>query len=81
MIENRTLILSICIPTYNRAAYVAKSLTAITNQVSSGDPIEIIVANNHSQDDTESIVRDFVEKNPYIKYVRREQNLEKQEAS
>ena len=68
-------ILSICIPTYNRAAYIAKSLTAITSQVRSDDSIEIIVADNYSQDDTESVVRGFVEKNPYIKYVRREENL------
>jgi len=68
-------LLSICIPTYNRAAYIAKSLTAIINQVRSDDSVEIIVADNHSQDNTESIVREFVEKNPYIIYVRREQNL------
>jgi len=55
------LLLSICIPTCNRASYLARTLESLTEQVSEAlsEVVEILVSDNFSQDDTESVVRRF----------------------
>ena len=50
-------ILSICIPTYNRAALLKKTLDSIVNQKRfiDTDDVEIIISDNCSQDNTEKL--------------------------
>lgn len=68
-------IISICIPTYNRAEYLKKTLLAITSEnifLDSYD-IEIIISNNCSTDGTHSVCEQFLKKFPdKIKYIRQE---------
>lgn len=52
--------LSICIPTYNRADFLVKTLSVISKQLM--PEVEIVISNNGSSDGTEKLVKDFIEK-------------------
>jgi len=54
--RNKPLV-SVCIPTYNSALYIKESLESIVHQTY--DNLEIIVSDNNSKDDTESIVKSY----------------------
>lgn len=51
-------ILTIAIPTYNRANYLKRALKSIAKQYD--DRLEIIVSDNASLDDTEEVVREII---------------------
>ena len=71
-------LLSICIPTYNRAEILDKSLESITKQdiFQKTDEVEIIVSDNCSQDNTHNIVHKYIEKfGNKIKYFRNQENI------
>ena len=65
------IVLSICIPTYNRGKALVKNLNHLTSFKS--DEIEIVVSDNCSQDDTEARIKKI--KDPRIKYFRNKTNL------
>lgn len=69
---NKPLV-SICVPTYNRAAMLAKSLATICAQDYS--PLEILISDDASTDDTEQLCRKLAENDPRIRYVRQERRL------
>jgi glucosyl-dolichyl phosphate glucuronosyltransferase len=46
--------ISIIIPTFNRAAQLARTLTSIGNEVGAANPVEVIVVDNGSTDKTET---------------------------
>lgn len=71
-----TPILSICIPTYNRAEYLQKTLDRIVNydEFLLGE-IEVVISDNASTDSTEEIVRVFLEKYDNILYSRNNENV------
>lgn len=73
MLSNHTdVLVSIGIPTYNRAnSYLRQSLRSAMNQTYKN--IEIIVSDNCSSDDTESVVKSF--NDPRIRYYRQKDNL------
>ena len=55
-----TPVLSICVPTYNRAAALKNLLSNLqVVKARFGDQIEICVSNNHSSDETASVIADF----------------------
>lgn len=65
-------LVSIGIPTYNRAnSYLRCALRSAVNQTYKN--IEIIVSDNCSQDDTESVVKEF--NDPRIRYYRQKENI------
>lgn len=63
-----TPILSICIATYNRSSYIAETLDSIIPQLS--DDVELLVVDGASTDDTEVVVRSYMNHEPRIRYVR-----------
>jgi len=65
------LVLSICIPTYNRAKRISETLNH--NIQIESDEIEFVISDNCSQDDTEARIKKI--KDPRIKYFRNERNL------
>lgn len=69
-------ILSLCFPTYNRCVFLGKQLERLFS-ISSLllEKVEIIVSDNCSTDDTESIVRDYIERGFSIKYYKNSHNL------
>src|SRR3989344_7929992 len=71
-------LLSICIPTYNRAGYLKECLDSIVSQF--GDPevyqsVEIVVSDNASPDNTREVVEEYRQKFSNIKYFRNDKNI------
>lgn len=61
-------LLSICIATYNRAAYIGETLESIIPQLD--DDVEILVVDGASTDNTEDVVRQYAGKESRIRYIR-----------
>jgi glycosyltransferase involved in cell wall biosynthesis len=74
---NTSPILSITIPTYNRAQYLKENLEAILKQITDyASKIEIIVNDNASTDNTSSVITDLAEKYKFpIQYHRKDKNV------
>ncbi len=71
--------LSICIPTFNRADFLRYNLLSITGQFDA-DPslagvVEVVISDNASADNTKEMVASFIEKYPNIVYNRNETNI------
>ena len=67
-------LLSICIPTYNRAEYLEKSLASLVAQ--DGFPlVEVVISDNCSSDDTAGVCRSYCSRYPNIVYHRNEENI------
>jgi len=72
-------LLSICIPTYNRAHYLKECLDCIVCQFKDKeayDQIEIVISDNASKDNTQKLVKKYQEDFPNIRYFRNQSNLE-----
>src|SRR6266540_7217485 len=65
--------LSICIPTYNRAAFIGRTIESVISQAT--EEIEIVISDNASQDNTEEIVRNYQQRSPRITYFRWQTNM------
>lgn len=57
MEQNKQPLLSICIPTYNRASYLEGAILNIITDNAFGDEVEIIISDNASTDNTEEIAK------------------------
>ncbi|MCR4340409.1 MAG: glycosyltransferase [Gemmatimonadaceae bacterium] len=64
--------LSICIPTFNRAAFIGATLDSVLPQA--GDDVEVVIVDGASVDDTEAIVRAYQRQHPRLVYEKRERN-------
>jgi glycosyltransferase involved in cell wall biosynthesis len=72
MVDPTNPLVSIGIPTYNRAnSYLKHALRSAVNQTHKN--IEIIVSDNCSADHTESVVKEF--NDPRIRYYRQKENI------
>lgn len=67
---NNTILLSICIPTYNRAEYLNQTIQSIVNSDGFSDEVEIIISDNCSTDNTEKTVKLWIDKYKNIKYFK-----------
>jgi glycosyltransferase involved in cell wall biosynthesis len=67
-----TALVSVCIPTYNRAAGLRRAVRSV--QANDYGPLEIIISDNASQDDTEAMARELAAADPRIRYFRHERN-------
>src|SRR4051812_33489307 len=67
----RSALISLVIPTRNRAAHLRNSLRCALAQAF--DDYEIIVSDNDSQDDTSAVVSEFSD--PRVKYFRTNASL------
>lgn len=68
-------LLTIAIPTYNRAQYLERLLTVLANQILSESQIELIVSDNASSDETPNVVDHFKLRGLPIYYLRNQSNL------
>lgn len=57
---------SVIVCTYNREKYISRTLEHLERQTASKDEFEVIVVNNNSQDGTQSIVEEFVNRYPHF---------------
>ena len=73
------LLLSVCVPTYNRAALLSQSLRAILAQITPAMSglVEVVVLDNASPDGTPAVVGKAVADFPdaAVRYVRRPENI------
>lgn len=67
-------ILSIGIPTYNRAYYLNKCLKAIYNQIGNDDIVEVFVSDNASPDNTPQVAANY-QKYANLTYHRNKTNI------
>jgi abequosyltransferase len=65
-----TYLLSICIPTFNRAELLKKTLFSIFSQNANLDEFEVVISDNCSTDHTEEIVMEFKKKYENINYIK-----------
>ena len=65
--------LSIIVPVYNTELYLKECLDSIINQTFKD--IEIIIINDFSPDNSETIILEYQQKDPRIKYIKHEKNL------
>lgn len=73
------MLLSICIPTKNRASVLQKSLQSIVSQdvFLQRDDIEIVISDNASDDNTTAVVQEFVDHfKGRIRYSRNDSDVE-----
>jgi abequosyltransferase len=68
-------LLTIAIPTYNRAADIAKMLALLSPQIKDDSRVEVIISDNASKDETAERVADFQADGMEIRYFRNEANL------
>lgn len=74
--NNNEVLLSICIPTYNRAKALDGNLKALNQQVSGKNlPLELMVSDNCSTDETSTVVNKYIEEGMPINYIRNIINL------
>jgi glycosyltransferase involved in cell wall biosynthesis len=63
---------SVIIPTYNRAKFIANAVESVRNQ--DYENIEIIIVDDGSIDDTQAVVKRLKKENPYIYYFQNERS-------
>ena len=66
-------LVSICVPTCNRAAFLRQSLPTILAQTY--EPLEILICDNGSTDETEAICRAVLAKDARVRYLRHPTNI------
>lgn len=74
----RNPLLSICIPTYNRANCLKDCLESIVSQCrdnAASQQIEVVISDNASTDNTKEIVSEFQNKFTNLKYFRNNENI------
>jgi glycosyltransferase involved in cell wall biosynthesis len=64
--------ISVLLPTYNYAHYLDQTIPSVLNQ--SFTDFELIIVDNHSTDDTEAVVKKYLE-DPRVSYYKNEKNL------
>lgn len=73
--NNPQPLLSICIPTFNRASYLKEALDSMVMDPAFGEKMEIIISDNASSDETQTIGEEYAAKYPNIHYFRNEENV------
>ncbi|MFH0936611.1 MAG: glycosyltransferase family 2 protein [bacterium] len=66
-------LISICIPTYNRARFLKECLESITKQFSNQEikkNVNVFILDNQSQDNTEEIAKKFTDTFKNVKYIK-----------
>ena len=76
--QENGVVLSICIPTYNRSKLLKECLDSIVCQFKDEEickKTEIIISDNASPDNTEKLVREYMEKYENIRYFKNGYNI------
>lgn len=68
-------LLSICIPTYNRATVLEEALKAYVSDKDFDDDVEIVISDNASTDNTQQICQYYADKYNHIIYYRNKENV------
>jgi abequosyltransferase len=68
-------LLTIAIPTYNRAAYLRELLSSLAGQLRDEAQLELIISDNGSPDETPAVVEESIAGGMRIRYIRNTQNI------
>ena len=68
-------LLTIAIPTYNRAGCLKELLSEFADQLKDEPRVEFMIADNASADETPSLVQDFVNRGLSVRYIRNTENV------
>jgi acetyltransferase-like isoleucine patch superfamily enzyme/glycosyltransferase involved in cell wall biosynthesis len=68
-------LLSICIPTYNRAEDLKNCLESIFSQIGNDNNFEVVVCNNDSSDHTHEIALSFAARYKTMRYFKNDNNI------
>jgi len=69
------MLLSICIPTYNRSEFLEKTLLSIVEAQRFEEMCEVVISDNNSSDNTREVVSKFSDKYRNIRYINNESNV------
>lgn len=73
------ILLSLCVPTYNRARFLEESLPAILSSIPPEDhpEVELVISDNASTDDTQSVIAAYRHQYPHLNWtvIRQESNI------
>lgn len=69
------IILSLCIPTYNRAHLLEKCLASISKQVGNNPKVEVVIVDNASNDNTGSVANAYASQYNNVVYFKNETNI------
>ena len=72
MSEPRRPKLSICIATFNRAAFLPATLDSMIDQLT--DEVEIVIVDGASSDNTSAVVAPYLQRSSRIRYERLDSN-------
>jgi glycosyltransferase involved in cell wall biosynthesis len=75
MDKKQDLLLSICIPTYNRCDVLEKTLLSIVDQSAFDERVEIVISDNFSTDNTKDLVFKYQKRYKNIIYQCNEKNI------
>ncbi len=73
--KHDTPLLTIAIPTWNRARFLAYSLEQLVQEADGCPELEVLISDNASSDDTVDVVRRAIERGLRVRYVRNEVNI------
>jgi len=68
-------LLTIAIPTHNRADCLRELLSGLADQVKDEPRVELIISDNASPDGTAAVIEDFVSRGLPVRYIRNVQNI------
>src|SRR5580698_4616689 len=72
---NTEPLLTIAIPTYNRASYLRKLLSVLFDQLVSEPRVELLISDNASPDETPVLVEEYQRRGLRIRSIRNETNI------
>lgn len=72
-LRTRPPLVSIGMPTYNRAGLFREALAMARAQ--DYPNLDIVISDNHSEDDTEAVAREAMARDPRVRYVRQPRNI------
>jgi len=72
MSVEREPLVTVVIPTYNRAKFIRRGIESVLNQTI--DNWKLLIVDDGSKDNTEKVVRKYAERDPRIRYVKLRKN-------
>jgi glycosyltransferase involved in cell wall biosynthesis len=68
-------LLTIAVPTYNRARCLRELLLVLADQLKDEPRVELIISDNASPDETPAVVQEYVACGLHVRYIRNTQNI------
>ncbi len=68
-------VLSLCIPTFNRAEILKNTIGKIVSDIDFNEEVELIISDNGSSDNTPEVCEDYVRKYSNVYYYRNKENI------